>query len=143
MSNGHFSKMGMFFVGFFTGILLLSLAGVIAAGYVLKNPQAVMAKVAYPQVGKIIEKTAATAPKEYIGQKQDDIAVTAQAFARAYSESRISPDDIQLLGARVFAVLSDQQITPAEIDDLLRTMKAYAGVPESIPDSGTGSGIGN
>lgn len=132
MGNGHFSKAGMFFVGFFTGILVLSFAGILAARYVMKNPQAVMAKVAYPQMGKIIEKTVATAPKEYIGQKQDDIAVTAQAFARAYSENRITPDDVQLLGARVFAVLSDQQITQSEIDDLLRTMRAYAGVPESV-----------
>ncbi len=135
MSNGHFSKAGMFFVGFFTGILLLSLAGILAARYVMKNPQAVMTKVAYPQVSRMIEKTVATAPKEYIGQKQDDIAVTAQAFARAYSENRITPDDVQLLGARVFAVLSDQQITQAEIDDLLRTMRAYAGVPESVMES--------
>lgn len=134
MGNGHFSKAGMFIVGFFSGILFLSLAGIFAARYVMKNPQAVMARVAYPQVGRMIEKTVATAPKEYIGQKQDDIAVTAQAFARAYSENRITPDDVQLLGARVFAVLSDQQITQAEIDDLLRTMRAYAGVPDPVSE---------
>jgi hypothetical protein len=139
MSNDHFSKTGMFFVGFFTGILLLALAGIFAAGYTLRHPQAVMAKVGYPQMGKMIEKTVSTAPKEYIGRKGDDIAVTAQAFARAYSENRISSDDVQLLGARIFAVMADQQITPAEIDEILRTMRAYAGLSDSVSVPVTGS----
>jgi hypothetical protein len=133
MSDGHFSKAGMFFVGFFSGVLVVAVAGILAARYVMAHPQAIVARVGYPQVGKIIEKTVATAPREYIGQKGDDIAVTAQAFARAYSENRISSDDVQLLGARVFSIMADQRITPDEIDEILRTMRAYAGVADPVP----------
>jgi len=132
MSNGGFSKTGTFLIGFLTGILFCALVVIGLAGYALRHPQLVMTKVAYPRVGRIIEKTVATAPKQYIGEKEDDIAVTAQAFARAYSESRISSDDVQVLGSKVFAMMADQRITPQEIDEMLRTMKAYAGVPDSV-----------
>jgi hypothetical protein len=131
MGNGRFSKSGMFFVGFFTGILLVAAAAIVIANYVIKNPQWVMGKVATVSVGKLIRKTAATAPREYIGQKQDEIAVTAQAFAKAYSEQRVTPEDVQAIGVKVLSVLADQKITQQEIDEVLRMMQRYAGMPKS------------
>ena len=131
MSDGHFSKSGMFFVGFFCGILVLAAAGLIGVQYLLKNPQIMIGKVATVGVGKMIQKTAASAPREYIGQKQDEIAVTAQAFAKAYSEQRVTPEDVQAIGVKVLSVLADQKITQQEIDEVLRTMQGYAGVTET------------
>jgi hypothetical protein len=140
MGNEKFSKSGMFFVGFFTGILLVAASVIALANYVLKNPQLVMGKVATVSVGKLIQKTAATAPREYIGKKQDEIAVTAQAFAKAYSEQKVSPEDVQAIGMKVLGVLADQKITQQEIDDVLRMMQLYAGVAqtagEKAPEGG-------
>ena len=135
MGNGHFSKSGMFFIGFFAGILVVAAAAIVLANYVLKNPQLVMGKVATVSMGKLIQKTAATAPREYIGQKQDEIAVTAQAFAKAYSEQKVTPEDVQAIGVKVLSVLADQKITQQEIDEVLRMMQRYAGVVESDQES--------
>lgn len=131
MGNGNFSKSGMFFIGFFCGILVLAAAGLFGAQYLLKHPQVLIGKVATAGVGKLIQKTAASAPREYIGQKQDEIAVTAQAFARAYSEQRVTPEDVQAIGVKVLSVLADQKISQQEIDEVLRMMQRYAGVTEA------------
>jgi hypothetical protein len=133
MSNGSFSKAGMFFIGFFCGILVLAAVGLIGARYLLKNPQLVMGKVATVSVGRLIQKTAESAPREYIGSKQDEIAVTAQAFAKAYSEQKVTAEDVQAIGVKVLSVLADQKITQQEIDEVLRMMQRYAGVPEAAP----------
>jgi hypothetical protein len=136
MGNGHFSRVGMFTVGFFTGILVVAVAGLFLVRILLRNPQAVIAKLAVPKVAQIVQKTVATAPREYIGEKQDDIAVTAQAVARAYSENRITPDDMQDIGTKVFSVMADQRITPQEIDEVLRMLKEYAGEPSGVSPEG-------
>jgi hypothetical protein len=128
MGNGRFSKSGMFFVGFFSGILVIAAAAILLANYVMKHPQLVIGKVATVSVGRLIQQTAATAPREYIGKKQDEIAVTAQAFARAYSEQKVTPEDVQAIGVKVLSVLADQKITQQEIDEVLRMMQRYAGV---------------
>ena len=90
-----------------------------------------MGKVASVSVGKLIQKTAESAPREYIGSKQDEIAVTAQAFAKAYSEQKVTPEDVQAIGVKVLSVLADQKITQQEIDEVFRMMQRYAGVPEA------------
>jgi hypothetical protein len=91
-----------------------------------------MTKVATAGIGRMIQKTAESAPREYIGQKQDEIAVTAQAFARAYSEQKVTPEDVQAIGVKVMSVLADQKINQNEIDDVLRLMQRYAGVPAAV-----------
>jgi len=130
MGNGSFSKSGMFFVGFFCGILLAAAAGLMGARYLIHNPQVVMGKIATAGMGRIIQKTAESAPREYIGQKQDEIAVTAQAFARAYSEQKVTSEDVQAIGVKVLSVLADQKINQQEIDEVLRMMQGYAGVTD-------------
>jgi hypothetical protein len=132
MANGSFSKSGMFFIGLFCGILLAAAAGLMGAKYLINNPQIVMTKVASAGIGKMIQRTAESAPREYIGQKQDEIAVTAQAFAKAYSEQKVTPEDIQAIGIKVMSVLADQKISQNEIDDVLRMMQRYAGVTAAV-----------
>ena len=143
MANGSFSKSGMFFVGFFCGILLAAAAGLMGAKYLINNPQVVLGRVASAGMGKLIQKTAASAPREYIGRKQDEIAVTAQAFAKAYSEQKITPEDVQAIGVKVMSVLADQKISQQEIDEVLRLMQRYAGVTPAVnpaPDTAAVSG---
>jgi hypothetical protein len=133
MANGSFSKTGMFFIGFFCGILLAAAAGLMGAKYLINNPQIVMTKVASAGMGRLIQKTAESAPREYIGRKQDEIAVTAQAFAKAYSEQKVTPEDVQAIGVKVMSVLADQKINQNEIDDVLRMMQRYAGMTAVVP----------
>jgi hypothetical protein len=132
MANGSFSKAGMFFVGLFCGILLAAAAGLMGAKYLINNPQIVIGRVALAGMGKLIQKTAASAPREYIGRKQDEIAVTAQAFAKAYSEQKVTPEDVQAIGVKVMSVLADQKISQQEIDEVLRMMQRYAGMPAAV-----------
>jgi hypothetical protein len=131
MSNGGFSKGGSFFVGFLLGLLAAALAGFLSARYILRHPQQVMARVAMPRVNQMVQRTMSSAPREYIGEKQDDIGTTAHALARAYSEGRVTPEDMQAIGGRLFAMMADQQITPKEIDEVLRMIHKYAGSPDS------------
>ena len=122
----RFSKAGMFFMGFFSGLLVAAALLVVSAGYVFKHPQIVLTKAGDFGVGRVFEKTMESAPKEYIGKKQDEIAVTAQQFAKAFSENRISPADMQLITARLVSVMADQQITQDEVDETLRMMNRFA-----------------
>jgi len=125
-NSGRFSKGGMFAVGFFSGVLVSALVLILLVGYLWRHPQAVLVKAADFGVKKVIEKTVESAPREYIGQKQDEIAVTAQKFAKAFSESRISPGDMQMLSAKMLGILADQKITQGEIDEMLRSMNQFA-----------------
>ena len=122
----RFSRGGMFAIGFLSGILftLLILAGVI--GYAMKHPQQVLVKVADYGVRQTIQKTAQSMPKDYIGQRQNDIAKSAQQFASAFSENRITQNEMGLIGRQFFVVMADQKITPDEIDHLLRTIDQYS-----------------
>ncbi len=122
----RFSKGGLFAVGFFSGVLVSALVLILLAGYLLRHPQTVLVKAADFGVKKVIEKTVESAPREYIGQKQDEIAVTAQKFAKAFSESRISPADMQMLSAKMLGMFADQKITQEEIDETLRLMNRFA-----------------
>lgn len=124
--KSSFSKPGMFFVGFFSGILIAALVLFFLAGYFLKHPQAIIVKAANLGVNRVIEKTVESTPREYIGLKQDEIAGTAQNFAKAFSENRIAPADMQMLGAMMMGILADQKITEKEIDDMLRSMNQFA-----------------
>lgn len=120
-----FSRGGMFTIGFLLGILstLLILAGI--AGYAMKHPQQILVKVADYGVRKTIQKTTQSMPRDYIGQRQNDIARSAQQFAQAFSENRITQHEMALIGRQFFVVMADQKITPDEIDHLLRTIDQY------------------
>jgi hypothetical protein len=121
----HFSKGGMFMVGFMSGVLVAAAVLAVTAGYVIKHPQAVLNKAVNLGAKQIVQRTLETAPKEYIGQKQDEIASSAQKFSKAFSENRISPADVQLLSAHLFGMLADQKITREEIDSMLKLVNGF------------------
>jgi len=77
-------------------------------------------------LNRVVNKTIQTVPQTYIGQRQNDIATTAQKLAQAYSENRISPAEMDGLARKVFTAMADQQITKQEIDDLLKIMNQLA-----------------
>ena len=120
------SRTGPFFTGFFLGALVTVLVFVGLAGYVIRNPKVVMNKAVDMGLNRVVNKTIQSAPQEYIGQRQDDIASTAQKLAQAYSQDRISPAEMDGLARKIFAAMGDQQITQTEIDDLLQTMNRLA-----------------
>jgi hypothetical protein len=124
-NQSRFSKAGMFIVGFFSGLLGAALVLVLLAGYVLKHPQAILIKAGDFGIKHVVEKTVESAPKAYIGEKQDEIASTAQKMAKAFSENRISPADMQMLAARFMGMMADQNITKEEIDEVLRLMNQF------------------
>jgi hypothetical protein len=121
----RFSKAGMFFVGFFSGLLAAALVLAALAGYVFKHPQAVLVKAGNLGIKRVVEKTVNSAPKAYIGEKQDEIAVTARKFAKAFSENKLSPADVQLLAANFMGMMADQKITKEEIDSMLGMMNQF------------------
>jgi hypothetical protein len=121
----RFSRGGMFAIGFFSGVLLTLLIAAGVIGYAMKHPQQVLVKVADYGVRQTIQKTAQSMPKDYIGQRQNDIARSAQQFASAFSENRITQNEMGLIGKQFFVVMADQKITPDEIDHLLRTIDQY------------------
>jgi len=117
--ESRFSKGGMFLVGFFAGMLAAAAVLFLLAGYVIRNPQAVAGKVAQMGMRRVVQKTVEAVPKEYVGEKQDAIASTAQNVAKAFSENRISPEDVQSVASRFFDMMSDQKLSPGEIDEML------------------------
>ena len=120
------SRTGSFFIGFFLGALVTVLVLIALAGYVIRNPKVVMTKAVDMGLNRVMNKTIQTAPQAYIGQRQGDIAITAQKLAQAYSENRISPAEMDYIARQVFAAMADQQITQKEIDDLLKIMNQLA-----------------
>ena len=120
------SRTGAFFIGFFLGALVTVLVLVGLAGYVIRHPKVMMDKAMDIGLTSVVNKTIQSAPQEYIGQRQDDIANTAQKLAQAYSRNRISSAEMDGLARKIFAVMADQKITQTEIDDLLKTMNRLA-----------------
>jgi len=120
------SRTGSFFIGFFLGALITVLIGIGLAGYLIRHPQVVMNKAVDMGLNRVVNKTIQTVPQTYIGQRQNDIATTAQKLAQAYSENRISPAEMDGLARKVFTAMADQQITKQEIDDLLKIMNQLA-----------------
>lgn len=116
----------MFLIGFFSGILVAALVLIAMAGFFLRNPQMVLTHAVDLGAKRLVQKTMESAPREYIGQKQDEIAVSAQKFAKAFSENRISPADMQMLSAKFLGMLADQKITQQEIDEMLRMINQFA-----------------
>ncbi len=121
----RFSKTGLFFVGFFSGVLAAALVLAVLAGYAFRHPQAVLIKAGHIGMKRVVEKAVDSAPKEYIGEKQVEIAATAQKFAQAFSENKLAPADVQLLAANFMGMMADQQITKDEIDSMLAMMNQF------------------
>lgn len=120
------SRTGVFFLGFFVGVLVSAAVAVGLAGYLIRHPQAVIEKAADIAVDRVVERTVQTVPKAYIGQNQEVIASSARQFADAFSQNRITPTEMNLLAKKMLATIADQKITQAEIDDILQLMNRYS-----------------
>ena len=116
----QFSKTGVFITGLIVGIVISGLMAIGFATYIVRNPQKVIVKVIDMGMDRVIERTIQTIPQDYIGQRQTEISMTAEKFAQAYSQNRISPEEMNFLASTFFQTIADQQITPAEIDRLLQ-----------------------
>jgi len=118
--RGTFSKSGTFFIGFFLGILVSAFSAIGLARYVMLHPQQMMVKAMDMGMGQVVEKTAESVPKDYIGQRQNDIAKSAQDLADAFSQDKLTPAEMNLLAQKMLVAVADQQLTTAEIDELIR-----------------------
>ena len=126
-SSGRF-RIGTFLTGFFIGIMFTVISAVLILRHIMQNPQSVwngaqdmgMDRIMERVVENSVEKTVASIPKEIIAVKQQDINQTVANLTQAYADNRLSPMDMQLIAGQVFGMMTDQKITPQEIDELLR-----------------------
>ncbi len=122
----RFSKMGVFITGFIVGIVVSVLIAVGLVRYIVQHPQKMIVKAIDMGMDQVVERTVQTMPKDYIGQRQVEISSSAEKFAQAFSQNRISSEEMNSLARAFFQVIADQQITPVEIDHLLDLINQYA-----------------
>lgn len=119
-------RAGMFFSGFFTGLLFAAVICLAAVLYVVNNPPAVMLKVGKAGVSRVVKQVSRTIPKEYMATHQDEITDVLSRFVRAYAAGLITPDDMDALTQKGFEFSADQTITEAEMDTMLQLIRKYA-----------------
>jgi len=120
------SKIKMFVAGFFVGMLvsILVMAGFVQ--FVLRHPNRVLVKAVDMGMNRVVEKTVNSIPRNYIGQRQEDIARSARTLASAYSEDKITPAEMNLLAKQMFSAIADQQLTMEEIDQMLQMINRFS-----------------
>ena len=82
-NNFGFSKAKIFTAGFVTGVLISMLAAAGFVQYILRHPKKVLVKAVDMGMDRVVQKTVQSIPRNYIGQRQDDIARSAQHLASA------------------------------------------------------------
>jgi len=115
----NFSKTGVFFTGFLSGVVIIIVIGILGITYIIKNPERVMKKAADFGIKQVVVRTMKTVPRKYIAERKDDIVASANRFLQAYSQGNLSTRQLNTLTQKVFESTADQEITPEEIDDLL------------------------
>jgi len=128
------SKIGVFILGFFFGILMSAAIAFFMVRYTIQNPQVVTSRIRDLGVNKVVEKaveksvqkTVMAIPQNVVAVRQDDINHTVQNLTQAYSENRITPADMQLIAGKFFGMMADQKITPQEMDALLNFINQIA-----------------
>jgi hypothetical protein len=124
------SRIVLFIAGFFSGLIVSALIVVGVAYYAIQYPQKVIVRAVDfgidKAVEKTVEKTIQSIPKDYIGKRQGEITSSAERFARAFSQDRISQEEANGIARQFLTSMADQQITPQEIDDLLRLVNRCA-----------------
>ncbi|MBN2416829.1 hypothetical protein JXO52_13360 [bacterium] len=119
-------RAGVFFSGFFTGILFTALAGLAAFFYVLDNPPAAALKVGKAGMSRVVKRVSRTIPKDYMQLHQDEITDVLSRFVRAYAAGLITPEDMDTLTQKGFEFSADQTISESEIDQMLQLIRTYA-----------------
>ncbi len=122
----RFSKTGVFMTGFIVGLLVSGLVVIGLGAYLLQHPQEVIVRVVDMGMDRVIERTVQTIPQDYVTQRQAEISTSAEKFAQAFSQNRISSEEMNILASAFFQTIADQQITPAEIDRFLQLINQVA-----------------
>ncbi len=118
----NFSRTGVFFTGFLSGVVIIIVIGILGVTYIIKNPERMMEKVADLGIKQALVRTMRTVPRRYIAERKDDIVESANRFLQAYSQGNLSTRQLNTLTQKVFESTADQEITPEEMDDLLNTI---------------------
>jgi hypothetical protein len=121
-----FSRGGTFLVGFFVGVLCSAFVVVGLAGYFIRYPQKIIVKAVDLGMNRVVEKTVQSIPRDFVSERQEEITASAQQFAQAFTQNRISQADMNVIAKKFFSVIADQKITPEEIDEILQLVNRYS-----------------
>jgi len=121
------SRVGAVVAGFFIGVLFTVLVMFLFIRYALAHPKTIMVHAGRIGVQQMAARTVESMPKDYLGKKQKEIAASVQNFADALSKNKISETDMRRLAGKMFAIVADQNITDAEMDDMIRSLNALSG----------------
>ena len=120
------SRGGTFLVGFFVGVLCSAFVVVGLAGYFIRYPQKIIVKAVDLGMNRVVEKTVQSIPRDFVSERQEEITASAQQFAQAFTQNRISQADMNVIAKKFFSVIADQKITPEEIDEILQLVNRYS-----------------
>lgn len=134
MEERQNSGFGKFWAGLAVGILISIAAGLILLLSAMKNPRMLLKaaqKYGLEQaVGKTAMKAASrtlqTIPKDYVALRQEDIGSTVRKLTDAYSDNKLSDQDISRLTGRFYESIADQNVSPEEIDQFLNLVDEVA-----------------
>ena len=121
------SRVGSFLGGMVTGIFLMVVifgAGIL---YLVRNPRLIVEKAVDMGMDRVVTRTLESLPREHIRTRENEIADLAQRVVRAYSQNRISPEDLDTFTQRAFSIVSDQKVTSAEVDEMIALAEKMAG----------------
>jgi len=120
------SRIGTFFIGLLCGLLIAVFLVIGIAGYVIRNPKQILVRASDLGLQKIAARTVQSVPREYVGRQKDLITSKVQQFADAYANNRLSQDEIEHLMQEVMVVVSDQNVTTVEVEDILHLVDQYS-----------------
>jgi len=134
MEQRQSSGSGKFWAGLATGILGSIAIGLILLLSAMKNPRVLLKAAQKYGLEQAVEKTAIkaasrtlqTIPKEYVALRQEVIGSTVRKLTDAYSDSKISDQDISRLTGKFYEAIADQNVSPEEIDQILKLVDEVA-----------------
>jgi hypothetical protein len=125
LKKNGFSRTKIFFTGVIAGIVISVLIGMAGVMYLIKNPKIILEKAADLGIKQAVVKTMRTVPREYIARKKDEILESANRFLQAYSQGTLSSKELNVLTQKIFESSADQEVTPEEMDDLLKIIDQF------------------
>jgi|GEM_PF-1144943 len=134
MQERQSSGFGKFWAGLAAGILISIAAGLIVLLSVMKNPRMLLKAAQKFGLEQAVENTAIraasqtlqTIPKEYVALRQEVIGTTVRKLTDAYSDNKLSDQDISRLTGSFYESIADQDVSPEEIDRFLKLVDEVA-----------------
>ena len=128
------SGFGKFWAGLATGILVSIAVGLIFLLSAMRNPRMLLKGAQKFGLVQAVEKTAVraasktlqTIPKEYVALRQEVIGTTVRKLTDAYSDNKLNDQDISRLTGRFYESIADQNVSPEEIDQILKMVDEVA-----------------